>query len=154
MKRILIVEDNAVISSIYVDMYRLAGFDVATAADGETGLQQVAEFKPDLLHLDLLIPKVDGLEVTRRVRALPECADMPILILSVSYAPGAVDAALKLGATECLSKAKCSPKAVVAAACRLLATRTKSVPPAAPDAAPPAQATVAAPPDQSRRDDG
>ncbi|OGV63951.1 MAG: hypothetical protein A3K19_00330 [Lentisphaerae bacterium RIFOXYB12_FULL_65_16] len=128
MKRILIVEDNAVISSIYADMYRLAGFEVEVAEDGEVGLRKLAEFKPDLIQLDLQMPKVDGVEVIRRLRAQPQWAHLPILVLSTAYVSDVVTGALQSGATQCLSKANCAPKNVIEAARKLLAAHARPAP--------------------------
>ncbi|MBP6702485.1 MAG: response regulator, partial [Vicinamibacteria bacterium] len=68
MKRILIIEDDPLISKVYSSKYESAGFDTATAADGQEGLDKLKSFKPDLVHLDLTIPKVNGVDIIRHIR--------------------------------------------------------------------------------------
>lgn len=110
MKKILIIEDDAVISSIYRSKYEAAGYDVAVTDDGEAGLRMIKETKPDLVQLDLTLPKVDGVEIIRQIRAWPEFATLPIIVLSNSYLSEMVKAAWQAGATKCLSKLTCTPK--------------------------------------------
>ena len=66
MNRILIIEDDELISTVYARKYLDAGFETAIAPDGATGLELAASFKPDLIHLDLNVPKVNGVEIIKR----------------------------------------------------------------------------------------
>ena len=77
MKKILVVDDEKPISDIVKFNLTKEGYDVYTAYDGEEALQQVKEVEPDLILLDLMLPKIDGLEVAREVR---KTHDMPIII--------------------------------------------------------------------------
>jgi CheY-like chemotaxis protein len=113
MKKILIIEDDPLIAKVYGTKYASAGFETSTASDGEEGLERLATFKPDLVHLDLSIPKVDGAEIIRRIRSRPETRSMPIIVLSNTYQNRLVKAALDAGASECVSKATCTPKMMV-----------------------------------------
>jgi CheY-like chemotaxis protein len=110
MKRILIIEDDSIISSVYSAKYKSAGFETSCAADGEDGLRQLKTFKPDLVHLDLNIPKVNGAEVIKHARSQPETQFLPIVVLSNTYQNRLVKQALEAGASECVSKATCTPK--------------------------------------------
>jgi len=78
--RILIVEDEAVLRDGLVDLFRGAGYTVEAVADGETALQRGSDPAVQLLLLDLMLPKLDGVEVCRRVRELRP--DVPILVLT------------------------------------------------------------------------
>lgn len=66
-KRILIIEDDRTFADIYVDGLTDAGFDVTLASDGESGLELVRKEKPDLVILDLMLPKMSGFEVLERL---------------------------------------------------------------------------------------
>jgi two-component system response regulator MprA len=83
--RVLVVEDDAEISQALQRSLRLDGYDVRIASDGEQGLTAAAEFLPDLIVLDLGLPKLDGIEVARRVRdgsSAVSLTDVPILMLT------------------------------------------------------------------------
>lgn len=110
MKRILIVEDDPIIAQVYASEYRSAGFEVSTAEDGQEGLDRLKTFKPDLVHLDLTIPKVNGAEVVRRIRARLETESLPVIVLSNTYQNRLVKGAIAAGASECISKAGSTPK--------------------------------------------
>lgn len=77
MKKVLVVDDEKPISDIVKFNLAKEGYDVYTAYDGEEALEKVAEVEPDLILLDLMLPKMDGLEVAREVR---KTYDMPIII--------------------------------------------------------------------------
>lgn len=78
--RILVVEDDATLRRVLCDMLRLRGYDIASADDGVEGLRMVEEHRPHLIIADVMLPRMDGFEMVRRVRALR--ADVEILFLS------------------------------------------------------------------------
>ena len=96
--RVLVVEDDAEIAGALRRSLRLEGYDVRLAADGEAALDESRDFQPDLMVLDLGLPKLDGLEVARRVRSE---GDVPILMLT---ARDAVVEGLDAGADDYLVK--------------------------------------------------
>jgi DNA-binding response OmpR family regulator len=112
-KRILIIEDNNVLASVYGTSLAQAGFQVSVANDGETGLDQVNRFAPDLVLLDLMLPKIDGLEVLRRIRSDAQNAKLPVIVFSNSYTNDRTREVWNAGATQVLVKASCSPKQLV-----------------------------------------
>lgn len=77
--KVLVVDDEPTIREVVADMLRMDGYQVITAADGAQTLVQAREAKPDLIILDLMLPKIDGLEVARRIR---EKSAVPIIVLS------------------------------------------------------------------------
>lgn len=81
IKKILVVEDEKYIMDMYKEIMEETGFNVRTASNGENGLVQIAEFKPDLIMLDLMLPGIDGMEVLRQVRRSPETYGSPIIIV-------------------------------------------------------------------------
>jgi DNA-binding response OmpR family regulator len=109
--KILVVEDDLSLSDVLVFTLRRAGYLICTAYDGVAALAQWAAEKPDLLVLDLNLPKLDGLEVCRRIRQ--EGGDTPIIMLSVRAGDEVIVAGLELGADDYMVK-PFSPNQLVA----------------------------------------
>lgn len=110
MKRILIVDDNQTLVNMYRSMFASAGFAVDVAHDGEAGIQAVKRTPPDLVLLDLMMPKMNGVEVLTALRADPALAAIPVIVISNAYTPERTDQLWKAGATQVLSKANSRPK--------------------------------------------
>lgn len=153
MKRVLIIEDDQIVGNIYRHKFQVEGFQVALAGDGETGYRAVADFKPDIVILDLMLPRLNGVEVLRRLRAKPETQSLPVIVLSNAYLSSLVQEAWNAGANQCLIKANCTPKHLIEVLYKTLgvgaAPAPTPLPAAAPVAAPlagPAAPTVAATP--------
>ena len=81
-KRILIADDVRLITTITSRSLIEAGYEVAIANDGETCLEMVSHFKPDLIVLDLMMPKIHGIEILRRLRASPGTANIGVIVFS------------------------------------------------------------------------
>jgi len=113
--KILIIEDDQLVANIYRNKFAIEGFQAETASDGDAGLDLVRSFRPDAVLLDLLLPKMPGIDVMRQIRAQKEFADLPIIVFSNTYLSKMVEEAWKAGATKCLSKASCTPKQVIEA---------------------------------------
>jgi DNA-binding response OmpR family regulator len=99
--RVLVVEDDEEIAQVLQRSLRLEGYEVRVAVDGETALDQSAAFNPDLVILDLGLPKIDGMEVARRLRAAD---DVPILMLTARDALESRVEGLDAGADDYLVK--------------------------------------------------
>lgn len=110
MKKILIIEDDPLIARVYGSKYASAGFETCIANDGEAGLELLKTFKPDLVHLDLMVPKVNGLEIVKHIRSQPGLKTLPVVVLSNTYQNHLVKAVMAAGATELVSKATCTPR--------------------------------------------
>src|SRR3974390_1002900 len=78
-EKILVVDDEASIRRIPATRLKMAGYNVATAADGQEALDQFNQFQPDLVILDVMLPKMDGYEVCREIR---KTSDTPIIMLT------------------------------------------------------------------------
>ena len=124
MMKVLIIEDNVTVTTLYRNMLRAAGFAVETAADGATGLAAVSSFRPDVVLLDLMLPALDGLSVLRTLRGDPEWAALPIVVFSNSYSGQRLNEVWDAGATQVLAKASSTPKQVVEAVRATLPART------------------------------
>ena len=111
-KKILIVDDEPDILEIITYNLQINGYDVQTAKDGDQGLQKAREFKPDLIILDIMMPKKNGIEVCKILRSQPEYDDTLIIFLTalndeLSHVKG-----LEFGADDYISK-PVSPKIMV-----------------------------------------
>jgi DNA-binding response OmpR family regulator len=107
--KVLLIEDD----SAAAEMYRLRlvadGYTVVVAEDGERGLEMAGAELPDFIYLDIRLPKIDGFEVLERLRADPETAGIPVIILSNFGEPEFRERGLKLGALEFLVKSDTTP---------------------------------------------
>jgi DNA-binding response OmpR family regulator len=112
-KKILIIEDDQIVANIYRNKFSAEGYDVEIALDGETGVEMINTYHPDAVILDLVLPKLTGVELMKRVRAQSETEKLPIIVFSNTYLTNMVQDAWKAGATKCLSKANCTPRQVL-----------------------------------------
>jgi DNA-binding response OmpR family regulator len=110
MKKVLIIEDEQIITNIYRNKLTVEGYQVETAPDGETGLELVRTFHPDAIVLDLMLPKMSGVEVIKQIRSESEFSKLPIIVFSNIYLNNMIQDAWRAGATKCLSKTGCSPR--------------------------------------------
>ena len=85
MKRILIVEDTPDNRQIMRDLLTSAGYELIEAPDGAAGVVAAFEHRPDLILMDIQLPVIDGYEATRRIKANPEIAGIPVIAVT-SYA--------------------------------------------------------------------
>ena len=127
MNKILIIEDDLVVANIYRNKLAVDGFQVDIAHSGEDGLFQITKDKPDVVILDLCLPKMNGVEVITKIRTDAATATLPIIIFSNTYLTTLVQQAWKAGANKCLSKANCAPKEVVEAVRNVLGQKTEPV---------------------------
>ena len=112
-RSILIVEDEREIRDLLVHYLRKEGFNPSTAPDGESGLAKARSEKPDLILLDILLPKMDGLELLRRIRADRDIAGTPVAMLTAKGDEMDRVVGLELGADDYIPK-PFSPREVVA----------------------------------------
>jgi adenylate cyclase len=110
MRHILIIEDNQLLANTYRAAFTQAGFKVDVAADGDAGLAAALAAPPEIILLDLMLPKVSGLEVLRRLRADSRLARVPVLVLSNAYTAERMQELWSAGATQVLLKANSTPK--------------------------------------------
>jgi DNA-binding response OmpR family regulator len=81
-KKILVVEDELALSQVLSDRFIQEGFDVQTAGDGEEGLQKALTWKPDLVLLDIVMPKMDGMTMLHKLRADPAGKKTAVILLT------------------------------------------------------------------------
>jgi CheY-like chemotaxis protein len=103
-RRIVVIEDNADNRYMLRSLLELSGHQVAAAADGRTGLETISATRPEMALVDIDLPVMDGHEVARQVRALPECDDVYLIALTGHDRPDDRRRALEAGFDEHLIK--------------------------------------------------
>jgi DNA-binding response OmpR family regulator len=119
---VLVVEDDPVILELLSLNFSMEGFDVRTAEDGEVALAEVAAQHPDVIVMDIMMPKVTGLEAVARLKADDATAGIPIILLSAKAQSSDVQAGLDAGADDYVTK-PFEPSDLVDRVERLLAPR-------------------------------
>lgn len=104
LKKVLVAEDEPDIQKIVTMSLRLKGYEIKMTNDGEELLSQVEPYQPDLILLDVAMPKLDGFDTCRRLKANPATASIPVIFLSASTQKFQMDAGLMLGAIGYLLK--------------------------------------------------
>jgi DNA-binding response OmpR family regulator len=104
MPSLLLVEDNQHIQRIYRDKLQREGFTVATADDGAQGLQRALETRPNIILLDVMLPKMDGFEVLTHLREDATMSDIPVFMLSNRSTSNDMQHAASLGARQYFAK--------------------------------------------------
>lgn len=111
MEKILIIEDERVLADVLQAKLIKEGYEVAVSYDGEEGYQKVKEIQPDLILLDIVMPKMDGYEVLEKL--YEDKSKIPIIIISNSGQPVEIEKTKKLGAVDHLVKADFDPEEVI-----------------------------------------
>ncbi|MFC1687576.1 response regulator transcription factor [Patescibacteria group bacterium] len=111
--KILLVEDDAFLAGMYVTKLNLEGYHVTLASDGEEGLTVIKKEHPDIVLLDIVLPKKDGFDVLKEIRKDPAMNDIRIIMLTNLGQREDVSKGLKLGADDYLIKAHFMPSEVV-----------------------------------------
>ena len=113
VKKILIIEDEEILSSLLVKRLKESGYDTASAYDGEEGLKKIKEENPDLILLDIIMPKKGGFEVLEEMKKDEKMKKIPVIIISNSGQPVEVSRALDLGVKDYLIKTQFDPREVI-----------------------------------------
>ncbi|MBI3442337.1 MAG: response regulator [Candidatus Sungbacteria bacterium] len=113
-KVIALIEDEKIISQLLVRKLEAAGYAVKTADDGIKGIKLVKELNPDLILLDMMLPRIDGFGVLEALRNEKSIPRIPLIIISNSGQPIEVERALELGARDYFIKVNFDPQDVVA----------------------------------------
>lgn len=113
-KTILLIEDQAGFRKVYSDVLESNNYHVITAEDGEKGLNLAKSEKPDLILLDLILPKMHGMEVLQKVREDDSTKSIPVVILSVLGDKDQINAALSKGANDYAVKGFYTPREILA----------------------------------------
>ena len=112
-KTILLVEDDEFLAELYATKLNLEGFEVLLAVDGEKGLKMIKEKSPDLILLDIILPKMDGFELLKILKKDGKLKRIPVILLTNLSQKDEVKKGLELGAQDYLIKAHFMPSEVV-----------------------------------------
>ena len=106
---VLLIEDDEAAAEMYRLRLAADGYQVVTARDGEEGVTIAQRDQPDLIYLDIRLPKLDGFQVLERLRASPDTQGIPVVILTNYGEPELRERGMKLGALEFLVKSDTTP---------------------------------------------
>ncbi|MFA6485849.1 MAG: response regulator [Candidatus Magasanikbacteria bacterium] len=110
---VLIVEDDVFLSQIYQKKFEIEGFKLVTADNGEKAFTEAKKKKPDIILLDILLPKMDGFAVLEKIKNDREIQNIPVILLTNLGQKEDVDKGLEVGAADYLIKAHVKPSEVV-----------------------------------------
>lgn len=114
MKKLLLVEDDITLRDLYAARFGMEDYQLEVATDGEMGLAKALEIIPDVILLDLRIPKMTGFEVLRRLKENPKTKKIPVIILTALSGDDDRRKCMEAGASAFLTKAETMPKEVLA----------------------------------------
>jgi CheY-like chemotaxis protein len=149
MKRILLVDDDALVLELYRKKLALGGFEVRTAADGLEAIKALGVFKPDLVVLDLLMPKMSGTDVLKFIRNKPALAQLPVVAFTNAFMSEQARLINSLGVSRAVVKGDFTPNQMLALVAELLsatpnvAAATEMTEPAAAEEESPANQAAA-----------
>jgi len=114
MVKILIVEDDPLMSRMYQRMFNLEGYEIELAHDGQEGLDKARANKPVLILLDIMMPKMNGLQTLDELKADPNTKNIPVVMLSNLTGEEDAETALSKGAISYIIKSSFEPNQVIA----------------------------------------
>ncbi len=100
--KILIVDDEVHVATMLAESVQLQGHEAIVARSGEEGLALLAQHRPDAVFLDIVMPRLSGLEVLRQIRE--RVKTLPVIIITGHASPAQIEEAKRLGATDCIQK--------------------------------------------------
>jgi len=112
-KKILIIEDEEIVLGLLQKKLSQEGYEVSVARDGEEGLKKMTEIKPDLVLLDIIMPKMSGFEVMEEMQKDSGLKKIPVIVVSNSGQPVEIDKVRELGAKDWLIKTEFDPQEVI-----------------------------------------
>ncbi len=119
--KVAIIEDDVAISQMYRTKFETEGYDVATAPDGEAGLELIDSFQPDIVLLDLMMPNMNGLDMLAKLRSQPNGRDAKVVVLTNMGDTETATKVYKMAADDYIVKAEMTPKQVAERIKNLLA---------------------------------
>lgn len=126
MAKILITEDDLLMSRMYQKIFTFEGYEVVIAADGEEGLEKARTEKPSMILLDVMMPKLNGLQVLEKLKMDPELKSIPVIMLTNLAGQQDAEAAMSKGAVKYIVKSEYEPKQIVTMVKDILAGYTRN----------------------------
>lgn len=129
MAKLLLVDDDPLLVRMYQKKLENDGYEIQTADDGDVALQKVDLFKPDLVLLDIMMPKINGYEVLKKLKANQKTKKIPVILLTnVGSSDSDIEKGMDLGAVAYLVKAGNRPSVVVSKVKEILGGYVREVP--------------------------
>jgi DNA-binding response OmpR family regulator len=125
MSKILIVEDDALILRMYQEAFTSEGFEVLFASDGQAGLDMARANKPTIILLDIMMPKLNGMQMLEQLKADPAIHTIPVIVLTNLSSTMDAEKALKLGAVKYVVKSDYKPREIITIVKDILAGYTR-----------------------------
>jgi DNA-binding response OmpR family regulator len=121
MTKVLVIEDDQQVSNMYKNMLIMSGYDVNTAGDGEDGLIKARSWLPNLILLDVILPKINGLDVLKQLKADTDTQKIPVVVMTNLSAREDEEAAMASGAVKFIVKSEYEPKQISGMVAEVLA---------------------------------
>lgn len=112
-KKILLVDDDMYIRDLYAEVLKDEGYDVLIASDGEEAISMASANTPDLILLDIMLPKIDGIQVLSKLKANVKLKIVPVIMLTNFGQEDLVKQAVTIGSTEYLLKYNITPGEII-----------------------------------------
>jgi len=125
VKTILIVEDDPLMSRMYQKIFTFEKYNVAMAGDGVEGLEKARQIKPIIILLDIMMPKMNGLQVLDKLKADPEMKSIPVIMLTNLAGEKDAENALMKGAVKYIVKSEYEPKKIVEMVQEIIAAHSR-----------------------------
>jgi len=125
MSKILIIEDDPLMRRMYQKIFTFEKYSVTMATNGEDGLVKVKSQKPNLILLDIMMPKMNGLQVLTKLKADPDTKKIPVIVLTNLAGKQDAETAMAKGAVKYIIKSEKDPKEVVGIVKQILAGYTR-----------------------------
>ncbi len=132
MTKILIVEDDPLMCRMYQKIFSFENYEVETAADGEEGLEKARTDNPTLILLDIMMPKMNGLQVLEKLKNDPTTSKIPVVMLTNLAGTQDAETALAKGAVKYIIKSEQEPKQVTDMVKEIIAGYTRNDVPESP----------------------
>ena len=113
MKKVLIIEDDPIVAHIYKTRLERETYEVEVATDGQDGVKQMNECNPDAVMLDLMLPRMNGVDVLKKIRSRSEFQNTPVIVFTNAYVPTMINEAYQAGATQVFNKATLTPRQII-----------------------------------------
>lgn len=113
MKKVLIIEDDPIVAHIYKTRLERESYEVEVATDGQDGVKQMNECSPDAVMLDLMLPRMNGVDVLKKIRSRSEFQNTPVIVFTNAYVPTMINEAYQAGATQVFNKATLTPRQII-----------------------------------------
>lgn len=126
MAKVLIVEDDPLMSRMYQKIFTFDGFEVELAHDGEEGWNKIKSFQPTVILMDVMMPKLNGLQLLERVKSDPGMKKIPVVMLTNLAGQADAESALEKGAVKYIIKSEHEPKEISAMVKEIVAGYTRN----------------------------